>query len=366
MWFRQLFDRESSTYTYLLGDEASGEAVLIDPVLENVERDLGLLRDLGLRLRYALDTHVHADHVTALGALRAKTGARAVLSERAGVGVADVYVKDGDRVAFGGRYLEARETPGHTSGCVSYVLDDRSMAFTGDSLLIRGSGRTDFQEGDARALYRSVHERLFTLPDACLLYPGHDYQGRTVTSVGEERRLNPRLGGEQTMDDFVRTMAALELAYPRKIDVALPANLRLGLGELPVNAEGRAHTRWAPVERSRAGIPELAVEWVSRHRADARLVDVREATELASELGHVEGTEHVPLAHLERVARGWARETRIVLVCRSGGRSGHAALALEALGFGSVASMRGGMIAWNQARLPVTRGRASEPGRAHA
>jgi sulfur dioxygenase len=197
MLFRQLFDLESSTYTYILGDELTREAVIIDPVLENVDRDLGLLRDLGLNLRYALDTHVHADHVTALGTLREKTGCQTVLAERAGVGIADVYVKDDDRITFGRYQLEARETPGHTSGCVTYVLGDHSMAFTGDALLIRGSGRTDFQAGDAAALYRSVHDKIFSLPPTCLLYPGHDYKGRTVTSVDEESRLNPRLEEEK-------------------------------------------------------------------------------------------------------------------------------------------------------------------------
>ena len=285
MIFRQLFDLESSTYTYLLADAESREAVILDPVLENVDRDLGLVRDLGLTLRYALDTHVHADHVTALGALRDKAGVTTVLSERAGVGTADVYVKDGDRVRFGRHELETRETPGHTSGCLTYVLGDQSMAFTSDALLIRGSGRTDFQEGDAATLYRSVHEKIFTLPRTCLLYPGHDYKGRTVTSVDEE----------------------------------VPA------------------------------------EWVLRAPADVRLLDVREEDELIGELGHIEGIEHVPLANVEREAARWERDRPTVFVCRSGGRSGKAALQLEALGFTKVCSMRGGMTAWNRARYPISR-----------
>lgn len=228
MLFRQLFDPESSTYTYLLADAQTKEAVLIDPVIEQIDRDLGLVADLGLTLRWVLDTHVHADHVTAAGAIRARTGARTALGRGAGTVCADVYVKDGDRIAFGRHEIEARETPGHTSGCVTYVTDEGAMAFTGDALLVRGSGRTDFQQGDARTLYRSVHEKILSLPASTLLYPGHDYKGRTVTSVDEERRLNPRLGGGKTEDDFVEIMGKLQLAYPKKIDVALPANLECG------------------------------------------------------------------------------------------------------------------------------------------
>ncbi|MFN7697090.1 MAG: MBL fold metallo-hydrolase [Deltaproteobacteria bacterium] len=355
MLFRQLYDLESSTYTYLLADASSRDAVIIDPVLENVERDLGLVRDLGLTLRFALDTHVHADHVTALGTLRDKTGCKTVLSERAGVGIADVYVKDGDRIAFGGHELEARETPGHTSGCVTFVLGDHSMAFTGDALLIRGSGRTDFQQGDASTLYRSVHEKILSLPSTCLLYPGHDYKGRTVTSVEEEARLNPRLGGGKTVAEFVELMSKLQLAYPKKIDVAVPANLHLGLKDLPVTAEPPEGPRWAPVERSAAGIPEVAPEWVAAHREVGRLVDVREADELVSELGRVEGIEHVPLATVTSAAAAWNRDTPVIVVCRSGGRSGKAALQLEAMGFTKVVSMRGGMSEWNRVRLPITR-----------
>jgi sulfur dioxygenase len=354
MLFRQLFDLESSTYTYLLADDSTREAVLIDPVLENIERDLGLLLELRLTLRFALDTHVHADHVTALGTLRRLTDCRTVLSERAGVGIADVYVKDGDRVPFGSHSLEVRETPGHTNGCLTYVLSDHSMAFTGDALLIRGSGRTDFQQGDARALYRSVHEKIFSLPDTTLIYPGHDYKGRTVSSVGEERRFNPRLGGGKTIRDFIEIMSDLQLAYPKQIDRAVPANLYLGLNRLPASAEITEAPRWAPVVRSAAGIPEVPPEWVLTHRTTTRVVDVREADELLSELGHIEGAEHVPLELLLTAAGEWARDLPLVVVCRAGGRSGKAALQLEAMGFSQVASMRGGMLEWARVRFPST------------
>src|SRR5688572_20285770 len=186
MIFRQLFDPQSSTYSYLLGDERSGEAVLIDPVFEQARRDRALIAELGLNLACTLETHVHADHVTGAWLLKQRLGSRIALSAASGAQGADVTLAHGDRVACGSRYLEARETPGHTNGCLTYVLDDESMAFTGDALLIRGCGRTDFQQGSARTLYRSVHSQIFTLPSSCLLYPGHDYRGLTVTSVDEE------------------------------------------------------------------------------------------------------------------------------------------------------------------------------------
>jgi sulfur dioxygenase len=353
MLFRQLFDPETSTYTYLLADDATREAIIIDPVLDQIERDIGLVRELDLQLRYALDTHVHADHVTALGSLRDRLGTQTVMSERAGVGCADLLVKDGDVIRFGSCGVEVRETPGHTSGCVSYVTLHPAMAFTGDALLIRGCGRTDFQGGDPEELYRSIHTRLFTLPGATLVYPGHDYKGRTASSVDEERRFNPRLGGGKTRDEFVSIMRALSLAYPKFMDVALPRNLHCGISA--VTGEPPADKRWAPIEISAGGIPEVAPEWIAAHGAEVRLLDVREPDELTGELGHIAGIEAVPLARLSVPLGAALRDRPIVFVCRSGGRSGKAALLAASLGFERVASMRGGMTAWNQRRYPVAR-----------
>jgi len=227
--FRQLFDPETSTYTYLLADAESREGVLIDPVLEQFGRDRTLIRELGLELTSTLETHVHADHVTAAGRFRDELGSRVVVGAPSGVTNADVYLGDRDSVAFGGHELEARWTPGHTDGCVTYVLIDEKLAFTGDALLIRGCGRTDFQEGDAAGLFRSVRGQIFSLPDAFMLYPGHDYKGRTATTVGEEKRHNARLSCDKTEAEFIDIMNGLQLGYPRRIDVAVPANLRCGL-----------------------------------------------------------------------------------------------------------------------------------------
>lgn len=354
MLFRQLFDAESSTYTYLLADEETHEAVLIDPVLEQVSRDVALVAELGLNVRYALDTHVHADHVTALGALRDALGCETVFSANAGVDCADRAVRQGDRLEFGGRFLEVRETPGHTNGCVTYVLDDRSMAFTGDALLIRGTGRTDFQQGSAPTLYRSIHEQIFSLPDEALLYPGHDYRGRTATTVGEEKRLNPRLGGGKSLEEFAAIMENLKLAAPKKIAEAVPANLACGLIDAAPTAEQLRHS-WAPVETGSEGVPEVPPEWVAEHASEVRLVDVRDSDEYAGELGHIAGSELVPCGGIDAVAQSWDRSTPLVVVCASGKRSARAARSLRALGFERMASMRGGMMAWRDRRLPIER-----------
>ncbi len=227
---RQLFDKETSTYTYLVADMRSRKALLIDPVDAQVERDLKLLRELELELVYTVETHVHADHVTGSGKLREATGAKSVVSATEGVGCADIPAAHGHRLALGSLELEARATPGHTSGCMSWVLEHegRTHVFTGDTLLIRGCGRTDFQSGDSTTLYQSVHTQLFSLPDSTVVHPGHDYRGQTHSTIGEEKAHNPRLNREIDQATFVGIMADLKLAPPRMIDVAVPANLSCG------------------------------------------------------------------------------------------------------------------------------------------
>jgi sulfur dioxygenase len=228
MIFRQLFDADSSTYTYLIADPQTGMAALIDPVLEQVDRDLQAVRELDLTLSHVLETHVHADHVTASGVLREKTGCTVVVGEL-GAQCADIQVRDGDELRVGSLPVRVVATPGHTDDSISFVVGDR--VFTGDALLIRGTGRTDFQNGDPGELYESITRKLFSLPDATRIYPGHDYKGRTMSTIGEERRHNPRVAGK-SREQFIELMNALELGAPKRIDVAVPANRACGLANL--------------------------------------------------------------------------------------------------------------------------------------
>jgi len=342
--FRQLFDPVSSTYTYLLGDRASGEAVLIDPVFEQVRRDRALLAELGLTLTWTLETHVHADHVTGAWLLKQRTGSRIAVAAAAKAAGADLALADGDVIAFGRRALEVRATSGHTDGCLSYVLDDETMAFTGDCLLIRGSGRTDFQQGDARMLYRSVRARLFSLPDQCLLYPAHDYRGLTVTSVAEEKRFNPRLGGEIGEADFAGFMRNMALPHPKLIDQAVPANLRCGR---PDN-EGAilADPAWAPLNFTFGGVWEIEPHWLEEHPGEVTVLDVREPAEFAGPLGHIAGARLLPLGELAARAGEVPRDRPVVCVCRAGSRSVQAVSILQKVGITDLANLPGGMLRW--------------------
>ncbi|MEM9454777.1 MAG: MBL fold metallo-hydrolase [Myxococcota bacterium] len=351
MLLRQLIDCETSTYSYLLADEQTREAVLIDPVKEQVERDLSLVAELKLELVYTLETHVHADHITGASEIRKRLGTRSIVAAHGGASCGDIRVDDGDRVEFGRHALLARTTPGHTDGCLSFVLDDESMVFTGDALLIRGCGRTDFQQGDPHILYRSIHDKIFTLPPHALVYPGHDYRGRTVSSVAEELEHNPRLGGGRTEAQFVEIMNNLQLAQPKKIDVAVPANLNCGVrapGPVP------AQTKGSPFVPGR--VVEVDPSWVAANREGLFLVDVRQPAEFHGELGRVTGAVLTPVDQVDRVAPHWERGQPIVLICRSGTRSLKAAHMLQQMGFREVASMRGGMMAWNEAGLPKLTG----------
>jgi sulfur dioxygenase len=360
--FRQLFDPVSSTYTYLLADRNSGAAVVIDSVFEQVRRDTALIDELGLRLVYALETHVHADHVTGAWLLRQRTGCRIGLSADSGADGADRYLVPDDVVAFGARNLQVRRTPGHTSGCITYVLDDRSMAFTGDCLLVRGSGRTDFQQGDPAAMYRSVHQQIFTLPEKCLLYPAHDYRGLTATSVGEERRFNPRLGGDAAEADFTgymsNLMSNLRLAHPKKIDVAVPANLKCG--RPAAGFESMADPQWAPLRYTFAGIWEIDPHTLEEQAGAVQIVDVREPDEFSGPLGHIQGAVLIPLGALAKRAGELATDRPTVAVCRAGSRSAQATLMLREAGFGKVANLAGGMLRWRAEGHPVEGGHPLE------
>ena len=237
MIFRQLFEPLSSTYTYLLGCEDTGQAVLVDPVIVSVERDLSEISRLGLTLAYSLDTHIHADHITAALELKNKVGSKIAAPAFDRLACADVDIEEGIPFQVGSLRLQPLHTPGHTAGHFAYLFGDR--IFTGDALLIEGCGRTDFQEGDADTLYKSVHEKLFSLPDDTLVYPAHDYQCRRVSSVTQEKKRNPRLGQGRTLEQFRDIMAKLNLPYPRFIDYAVPANQQCGIcpDHLPENLE---------------------------------------------------------------------------------------------------------------------------------
>jgi sulfur dioxygenase len=231
--FRQLYDQETSTYTYLLGDSETKKCLLIDPVLEQIERDATLIRELGLELMYGINTHVHADHITGTGLLKKnhfpemKSVLGKVGNENA---AADLKVADGEILTCGPISLEFRSTPGHTNGCHTLVCHEHKLIFTGDTVLIRGCGRTDFQQGNARGLYQVVWDKIFSLPEAYFIYPAHDYKGKTVSTVGEEKQFNPRL--TKTIEEFVDIMNNLNLPYPKKIDASVPMNRVCGLHEL--------------------------------------------------------------------------------------------------------------------------------------
>lgn len=231
MIFRQFFEPDTSTYSYLLGCERTHRACLIDPVASEVEHYMDALQAMGLRLVYTFETHVHADHITGAALLREKLASKSVVHRDAGAVCADLMVTDGVLLQVGDLDFEVRHTPGHTNGCVSYVMVDR--VFTGDALLIGGSGRTDFQQGDAAQLYDSIQQKLFSLPGDTLVYPGHDYNGNTVSTIKQEKAKNPRLGSNKSKEEFVAIMQELNLAYPKYIDKALPANQSCGRDTLP-------------------------------------------------------------------------------------------------------------------------------------
>ena len=353
--FRQLFDQDSSTYTYLLAEPESREAVLIDPVFEQHLRDRALIEELDLNLLYTLDTHCHADHVTGAWLMQQALGARIGLSVRYGdeISGADCYLDQDDQISFGDRYLDVRATPGHTNGCITYVLDDQSMAFTGDCLLIRAAGRCDFQKGDAATLYHSIKVQIFTLPDTCTIYPGHDYSGRTASTVAEEKRYNSRIGGAATEKDFVGYMDNLGLPHPKKSDIALPANCQCGR---PNDMKLPGQAAWGPVRQTYGGLREIEPQWVAEHLSAVHIVDVREVEEFNDRLGYIAKAQLVPLNALRDAIPDIPRDKPVVAVCHSGSRSGQATVILRKAGFTEVANLRGGMLAWNQAELPVKKG----------
>src|SRR5882724_8751739 len=281
MIFRQLFDSVSGTYTYLIASRRGGEALIIDPVLEKVDRYIQLIGELDLKLVKAVDTHLHADHVTGLGALRDRTHCVTVMGEHSKVDVVSMRLADGDKLTIEGVALDALYTPGHTDDSYSFVMRDR--VFTGDTLLIRGTGRTDFQNGDPRAQYDSIFNKLMRLPDETLLYPAHDYKGDTVSTIGEEKRFNPRLQ-VKSIDEYVDLMNNLHLPNPKMMDVAVPANVHIGLHQDEIAGRG-----WAVSARQALFL---------QGRTDVTLVDLREKSERERH-GIIPGSLHAPYPALQ-------------------------------------------------------------------
>jgi glyoxylase-like metal-dependent hydrolase (beta-lactamase superfamily II)/rhodanese-related sulfurtransferase len=339
MIFRQLFDAASGTYTYLLASRQGGEALIIDPVLEKVNRYLALIRELDLRLVKAVDTHLHADHITGLGALRDSTNCITVMGEQSQVDVVSMRLGDGDRMRIEGMELEAIYTPGHTDDSYCFRMADR--VFTGDTLLIRGTGRTDFQNGDARAQYESIFNRLLRLPEDTLVFPAHDYKGDTVSTIGEEKRCNPRLQ-VKSADDYVALMNGLNLSNPKMMDVAVPANMRQGLAQAEIARMG-----WAVTAEDAMGLVG---------RPDTVLVDLREKTERQKH-GSIAGALHAPYADLaENIDDGGllhelaaATGRKLLFYCAFGERSAMAVRAARQAGLGTACHIHGGIDAWKKA-----------------
>jgi glyoxylase-like metal-dependent hydrolase (beta-lactamase superfamily II)/rhodanese-related sulfurtransferase len=348
MIFRQLFDSVSGTYSYILASRAGGEALIIDPVLEKVDRYCQLLRELDLKLVKAVDTHLHADHVTGLGSLRDRTHCMTIMGEQTKADVVAMRVADGDKVGIEGISLDVMYTPGHTDDSYSFLMGDR--VFTGDTLLIRGTGRTDFQNGSSRAQYDSIFNRLLKLPDETLVYPAHDYKGDTVSTIGEERRYNPRLQ-VRSIDEYVALMANLNLPNPKMMDVAVPANMRVGLHQDELARQGLALSA------------RQAIECLGR--PDVLLVDLRETSERAKH-GTLSGALHAPYPAIEENLEpgGMLREVaaatgrRIVFFCAYGERSAMAVKAAQEAGLANAAHIEGGIDAWKKAGGPVMAGRA--------
>jgi len=345
MIFRQLFDSTSGTYTYLLASRRGGEALIIDPVLERVERYLQLVRELDLRLVKAVDTHLHADHVTGLGALRDRTHCITVMGEHTQADVVSMRVADGDYVGIEGMRLDVLYTPGHTDDSYSFLLADR--VFTGDTLLIRGTGRTDFQNGDPRAQYDSIFNKLMKLPDETLVYPAHDYKGESVSTIGEEKNFNPRLR-VKSIDEYVDLMNNLKLPNPKMMDVAVPANMRVGLRQEEIARKG-----WAL---------SAAEAMAMRGRNDVALIDLREKNEREKH-GVIPDSLHAPYPDLaENISAGGmlhelaeATGKRIVFYCAYGERSAMAVQAAQDAGLKTACHIEGGVNAWKKANGPLAR-----------
>lgn len=338
MIFRQLFEPVSCTYSYLIASRRGAEALILDPVIEKVDRYLQLIQELDLRLVKAVDTHLHADHITGLGALRDRTRCITVMGEQSSVDVVSMRIADGDKLQIEGISLDAIYTPGHTDDSYSFLMQDR--VFTGDTLMIRGTGRTDFQNGDARTQYESLFGRLLRLPDETLVYPAHDYKGDTVSTIGEEKAFNPRLQ-VKSADEYVALMNGLNLSNPKMMDVAVPANMRQGLQQEEVARRG-----WAVSAREALDLTR---------QSNLVLIDLREKSERERH-GSIPGSLHAPYPNLQEnireggVLHGLAKSTgkRLLFYCAFGERSAMAVQAAQDAGITTTRHIEGGMDAWKK------------------
>jgi glyoxylase-like metal-dependent hydrolase (beta-lactamase superfamily II)/rhodanese-related sulfurtransferase len=343
MIFRQFFDSVSGTYSYLIASRSGGEALIIDPVLEKVDQYLRVVHELDLRLVKAVDTHLHADHITGLGALRDRTRCITVMGEQTKADVVSMRLAEGDKLAIEGVSLDVLYTPGHTDDSYSFVMGDR--VFTGDTLLIRGTGRTDFQNGDPRMQYESLFGKLLRLPDETLVYPAHDYKGETVSTIGEEKRFNPRLQ-VKSIDEYVALMNNLNLPNPKMMDVAVPANMHVGLHQEDVAKRGWSIDATGAI--AIVGGPDVA------------LIDLREKREREKH-GVIPGSLHAPYGELqENIAPGGlihalaeSSGKRIVFYCAFGERSAMAVQAAQDAGIASARHIEGGIAAWTRAGGPL-------------
>ncbi len=337
MIFRQLFDQASGTYSYLMASRRGGEALIIDPVLEKVDRYLQLVRELDLKLVKAVDTHLHADHITGLGALRDRTHCITVMGEQSSVDVVSMRLADGDKLKIEGVSMDVMYTPGHTDDSYSFLMQDR--VFTGDTLLIRGTGRTDFQNGDPRAQYESLFGRLLKLPEETMVFPAHDYKGDTVSTIGEEKKYNPRLQ-VTSIDEYVSLMNNLNLSNPKMMDVAVPANMRQGLVQAEIARRGWAVS--ADDAKTLIG------------RSDIALIDLRERSERERH-GAIPGSLHAPYPELqENLTTGGllhelAESKQLLFYCAFGERSAMAVQAAQDAGLASTRHIQGGIDAWKKA-----------------
>lgn len=325
MIFEQLFDKESSTFTYILADEKTREAVIIDPVDNQVRRDFQFILKHNLKLLYLIETHVHADHITGSGMLKKLTGAEIIVPDHR-VRYADRIILNGGLIQFGNYRLRAMSTPGHTEFCTSFVLDEQGMVFTGDALLIHGTGRTDFQGGNAGLLYMSITDKLFSLPDETQVFPGHDYKGRVASSIGEEKRQNPRIAGNN-LHQFETIMNKLNLPNPRRMLEAVPANQMTGFPQALFSDL------------------EVGPGWLASRRDDAVVFDVRPSGEIArdGQISKAIRIDSLEQAFLENLL---PQDRPIVVSCRSGKRSLETARLLRCLGFHHAYSLKGGLIGW--------------------